>query len=329
MTTRPRQSRSYLVVGLTATVSLALTGCGGMPGMDHSKASDVENSSMAGMSNEEHAQMVKEAEASGDGRVATKNGYTLAAVKGPGGAGRAGELSFKIVNPRGDVQQDFVLELTKLMHVYVVRKDMSSYYHLHPDKGADGTWRVPLTVARPGPYRVVAEFDALTPDGEFAARRLGEDLTVPGTYSPVDLAKLNDGTASSYLGADGDVQEVRLADVGPGGARNGEFALAMEGEALAAGKPLALRFIRNGQELKAMEPYLDAFAHITGFRKTDLKTVHIHPSTAPPKGDQNARGGPKLELAAPQFSEPGEYRLFVQFRVDGAVHTIPINVSVG
>ena len=35
-----------------------------------------------------------------------------------------------------------------------------------------------------------------------------------------------------------------------------------------------------------------------------------------------------LELAAPQFSEPGEYRLFVQFRVDGAVRTIPINVSV-
>jgi hypothetical protein len=240
----------------------------------------------------------------GDGMKPTVNGYTLAAVKAPQKAGEAGELSFKIQGPHG-VQKDYTRQQTKLMHVYLVRKDLTEYQHIHPSIDQNtGEWSVNLTIPKPGPYHLVTEFEALTPDGNFDDRILGTDLTVDGRYEPVTAKPAAMNTAS----ADG-------------------YDLVLDGTPKVNGGDLKLKITKGGAEVTDLEPYLASFAHITGFREGDLTAVHVHPSETPAKDDASARGGPTLTIS-PMFMEAGHYRFFIQFQTGGVVHLATMDLDV-
>ena len=71
--------------------------------------------------------------------------------------------------------RDFEVEHEQRMHLIVVRRDGTGFQHLHPELGADGAWRTPLTLPEPGAYRVFADFKH---DG--TADTLAADLTVDG-----------------------------------------------------------------------------------------------------------------------------------------------------
>lgn len=241
----------------------------------------------------------------GDGLKAALGGYKLTGVKAPAKPDRAGTLSFRIEGPDG-VQKDYTRQQDELMHVYLVRKDLTGYQHLHPTLDAStGVWSADLTVPEPGPYRLVTEFEALTKDGEFADRILGTDFTVAGAYTPV--------TAAPGIG----VAEAAVAG----------FELKLAGTPKVDGDDLKLTITSGGSEVTALQPYLASFAHITGFREGDLSTVHVHPNEEPAPGDTAATGGPVLTLA-PMFSEPGRYRLFIQFKTDGVVRLVPMDIEV-
>lgn len=241
----------------------------------------------------------------GDGLRASVAGYTLTGVKAPPEAGRAGTLSFRIQGPAG-VQKDYARQQDELLHVYLVRKDLTGYQHLHPRLDtASGVWSADLTVPEPGPYRLVTEFEALTKDGELEDRILGTDFTVAGRYAPV--------TATPGIGV--------------GRASMDGFALTLDGSPQVHGESLALTITRDGADVSTLQPYLASFAHITGFREGDLHAVHVHPDEEPDPGDPSATGGPRLTLA-PMFTEPGRYRLFIQFKTDGVVHLVPMDIDV-
>lgn len=296
-----------LAAGLLA-LTLALSACGGHnshdedvaqsggtggtehAGMDHSGSAGMDHSAMA-------------AADGGDGLSTEVQGYELAAVKAPKTAGKAAELTFRINGPNGKAHKEYVKELGELMHVYVVREDLTQYQHLHPELDAkSGEWSIRLTVAEPGPYRVVTEFEALKPDGNLDARKLGDEFTVKGgKYEPAPWKPTFGSTA-----VDG-------------------YQLALEGEPAVGGEDLKLKITREDEDVTALQPYLESFAHITGFREGDLKAVHVHPSEEP-EGPE-ATGGPELTLAQ-VFHEPGEYRLFVQFQTDNQVRVAPLDVQV-
>jgi hypothetical protein len=241
----------------------------------------------------------------GDGLRATVDGYTLAAVKAPRKPDQAGTLSFRINGPDG-VQKDYARQQDELMHVYLVRQDLTGYQHLHPRlDSASGVWRADLTVPEPGPYRLVTEFEALTSEGDLEDRILGTDFTVAGRYAPV--------TATPGIGV--------------GQAAVDGFALALAGTPKVHGDELSLTITRDGADVSTLQPYLASFAHITGFREGDLHTVHVHPDEEPDPDDPAATGGPRLTLA-PMFTEPGRYRLFIQFKTDDVVHLVPMDIDV-
>ncbi len=177
------------------------------------------------------------------------------------------------------------------MHTYLVRKDLTQYQHIHPAiDAATGIWSVDLTIPEPGPYRVVTEFEALTPDGNFDDRILGTDFTVAGTYKPstAEPAALDTATVDGY-------------------------ELSLDGAPKIGGGDLKLKITKNGADVTDLQPYLASFAHITGFREGDLSSVHVHPNEAPTDDDANATGGPVLTLA-PMFMEAGTLP---------AVHPVP------
>lgn len=290
MTTRSAAAAAALLL------AFGLSACGN-DDKGHSAQHDPQSTTSGGMAGMDMTQV-------GDGMEATVNGYTLADVKAPTKPGEAGKLTFKINGPNG-VQKDYTRQQTKLMHTYVVRKDLTGYQHIHPTiDQATGEWSVDLTVPQPGPYRVVTEFEALTPDGNFDDRILGTDFTVTGAYKPATAAPAEIAKASS----DG-------------------YDLVIEGDPKVHGGDLKLKITKGGADVKDLQPYLASFAHITGFRDGDLSTVHVHPNEAPKADDANAVGGPELTLS-PMFMEAGHYRMFIQFQTAGVVHLAVMDLDV-
>ena len=203
--------------------------------------------------------------------------------------GRTQAVRFRIVDAEGDTVRDFDVEHEKRMHLIVARRDLATFEHLHPEQGADGAWTADVTPGEAGSYRLFADFSH---EGE--ARTLASDLRVDG---PADLQALPPAapTASSDGGYD-----VRLD---AGRVRPGEEA------------DLRFTITRDGQPVET-EPYLGAGGHLVALREGDLAFLHVHP------GDHGA-----VEFAA-TFPTAGRYRLFLQFRHAGRIHTVAFTQEV-
>lgn len=103
------------------------------------------------------------------------------------------------------------------------------------------------------------------------------------------------------------------------------YRLSVRGQ-LQAGRstPLQVNVTRSGQPVTDLEPYLDAFAHLTAFRSSYLAFAHLHPDGSAAAG---RKGGPDLSLHA-QLPAAGDYRLFLQFQTAGQLHTAAVMLRV-
>lgn len=234
----------------------------------------------------------------GDGTAATVSGWTMGAVRLPG-ADRPGEVSFRITDATGKALTNYQPEQTKLLHLYVVRDDLAQFRHVHPTLGDDGTWRGRVDLGTPGRWRVVAEF---IPEGGDRPVVLGTVLRVPGSWRAEPVPE----GPEAATGDDG-VVRARLLDQGEVGS-NGRVRIAVT---TPDGEPLQLG------------SYLGATAHLTGFAVGNRGFVHVHPLGAPEVTDD----GTVLTFHT-AFTQPGQYRMFVQVRVDGMLHQLAVTTDV-
>ncbi len=234
----------------------------------------------------------------GDGIEASVNGYRMTDVTLPPASG-VGEVSFRLLTPTGEPLMDYTEEQTKLLHLYVVRDDLAQFRHLHPTLAEDGTWTARVDLGSPGRWRVVAEF---IPAGSSTPIVLGTTLRVRGSWTPEEVP----GGEAARSGSDGVVRARLLADgqVGP----NGRLRLRITD---ADGNPLTLG------------SYLGTTGHLTGFAVGTRGFVHVHPYGAP---EVSAKG--TVLTFHTVFTEPGDYRLFLQVRVDGLLHQVAITAPV-
>jgi hypothetical protein len=245
-----------------------------------------------------HAPGETDAAPVGDGTGTVAGGYELVDVRLPAEPG-SGDLSFRILDERGEPLTDYVEEQTKLLHLYVVRTDLTGFRHLHPALAGDGTWSTTVDLAEPGAYRVIAEF---TPGGSEQPVLLGATVDVGGGWDEVPVPT---GDASR-TGDDGTI-EVRLESPGTV-APDGRLQIVVSD---VSGAPVTLG------------SYLGTSAHLTGFETRTGRVVHVHPYGEP----EPAEGGTELTFHT-TFDEPGDYRFFVQVRVDGFLHTVSVTAPV-
>jgi hypothetical protein len=295
--------RRVAASAVALALTLAVSACGG----DTKETAAAQSSAMPDMPGMNHGAMagMNMMAFEGDGLKKTVDGYTFSQLTNTARVGKPGELSFVIDNPKHQPQKDFTLQQTKLLHLYLVRDDLTEFQHIHPNLDTKtGKWTVPIKFAKPGPYQVVIEFEALKDDGNFDDRILGDKLTVPGTYSPVKYVPI---TGSNTV--DG-------------------YTVTLDPAAKVHGPDLHMKITKDGRDVTDLQQYLQSYAHITGFRKDTLQAVHVHPNEVPPyKTDPNAVGGPNLTLMS-MFTKPGQYRLWIQFQTNGEVHTVPLDVTV-
>ena len=191
------------------------------------------------------------------------------------------------------LRSGFEVEAQRRLHLILVRRDLTGYQHLHPAMAADGTWSVPLKVAQPGAYRVFADFQR-----DCQKHVLAADLLAPGEFQPAALP-------APALTASTDGYDVRL-----------------ERPALRAGSEAALRFTvsRDGRPVQGIQPYLGARGHLVALRQGDLAYLHAHP-------EEHADAPGAIPFAA-EFLSAGAYRLFLQFKIAGVVHTAAFTARV-
>ena len=216
------------------------------------------------------------------GLAVAGDGYRLAVANPTLTAGRRQTLRFQILDDHGRPVRQFEQEHGARLHLIVARRDLSGYQHLHPRlRPSDGTWEIALTLPQPGAYRAYADFHS-----EGHALTLGADLMVPGDFQPKTLPPaIEDASVDGY-----DVHLTEPAD--------GELHFSVS---------------RGGRELTDMQPYLGARGHLVALREGDLAYLHVHPEEGPTPG-----AGISFEA---QFPSAGRYRLYLQFKHAGRVHT--------
>jgi hypothetical protein len=170
------------------------------------------------------------------------------------------------------------------MHLIVARRDLTGFQHLHPRQAADGSWSTDLRLDAAGSYRLFADF---TRAGR--ATTLASDLRVDGDAALRPLPR-PEATAKSDLGYD-----VRLD---------------------RRGSELRFTITHDGQTVHT-EPYLSAGGHLVALREGDLAFLHVHPSEHSDRAGHNDSVG--FEAT---FPTAGRYRLFLQFKHEGRVHTV-------
>lgn len=88
----------------------------------------------------------------------SERGYTLRVTDTTLPRGDHVLVSFRIDGPGGVAVQHYRTTHEKEMHLILVRRDLSSFQHLHPTRDSGGTWTATAELSAAGTYRLFADF---------------------------------------------------------------------------------------------------------------------------------------------------------------------------
>jgi hypothetical protein len=231
------------------------------------------------------------------GLLVSQDGYTFALTNSSAQAGAGVPVSFTIEGPDGAPVTEYDVEHDKQLHLIAVRRDLTGFQHVHPERDDRGTWTTDLALT-PGQWRLFADFKPAA--GE--ALTLGTDLSVAGSYQPVLAATTDVRTAS----VDG-------------------YTVTLSGD-LVAGRDakLTLTVARDGKPVTDLQPYLGAYGHLVALRDGDLAYLHVHPEGTP--GDGTTDPGPEVTFFA-DVPSGGSYHLYLDFKHGDVVRTAGFTVT--
>ena len=226
-------------------------------------------------------------------------------------AGRAVAAVVTLRTARGKAigPEDLQVTHTRRLHLLAVDPTLADYQHLHPAPGAQpGEWAFTFTPARPGPYRIFADF---TPTA-----------TGRGLYASADVEVAPAAIASAPLAPAPVAAGEQLTRKGH------RFTLAARPAPARAGQPLDLRFgvERVDGAVFALGEVMDAFAHLVAFDAERSGFAHLHPVVTGP-----ARPGPAprteldFKLTIPRA---GRYTIWAQLSLEGLEMFVPFQLEV-
>ncbi|MED2974796.1 hypothetical protein P4361_21485 [Fictibacillus sp. B-59209] len=199
-----------------------------------------------------------------------------------------GVISIQLKDQKGRPFDELEVNHEKLMHFILVSEDLKQYNHLHPQKTSKGSFEVKHSL-QPGTYN--AFVDIKPKNKAYAVAPLKIEAGSHGNHTHQPELKA-DTTFSKTI----DGHKVSLTPK--------EFK---------AGQPVTLQFSMGDAK---PEPYLGARGHVVVLDHTGEKYVHVHPST------------PEDTKFETEFEEPGLYKLWAEFKINGKVITYPFIIEV-
>lgn len=208
-------------------------------------------------------------------------------------AGEWAELRFLVLNEDGEVMKEFERVHEKLMHLIVVREDLTQFQHLHPELDEEsGEFSVNLSFEEAGPYMIYADF-------------MPEHLSQTVLHTEVSVSGVED-----FVGVTLSTNPLDVFEAGP-------FTVTPSfPEELTTGEELHFSFeVEADGKMVVLEDYLGAKGHCVILREGTLDYLHTHPA-------EDALAFDAV------FDEPGLYQSFTQFQVDGQIYTFDFAFEV-
>lgn len=213
--------------------------------------------------------------------------------------------------------RSYRVDMTQLLHMIIVSDDFRTFLHLHPMLQANGHFLLEQQFPSAAMYHVYADAQ---PEG-FGRQVFRFDLNLEGsTRQPRDLSER--GTTS----------------------RAGPYVVRISTNKLSThvSTRVIVEILKDAVPATDLHPYLGALAHVVFLNAGDLSYVHVHPapiSAQSMPGNTNAMGenamkplpasgvlSPDMQLDV-KLSEPGTYKLWLQFRGGNQVYVAPFVVT--
>jgi len=209
-------------------------------------------------------------------------------------AGKPANLSISITEAGKNVTMDVVHEMK--IHLLVVDEELTWFNHIHPEEQTDGTYNISETFPAGGKYLLFTDYKPLGADANLKLLVVdvkGVPLQTPKIVTEKLVSKIDNYTVTLINGN----------DLKTSGSQVLKFTVEKEGKNL---------------EEKDIQQYLGASAHIVMIAKESKDFLHIHPisnNNYPIYGET-------------QVKKAGFYRMWVQFKTNGLVHTADFTVNV-
>jgi hypothetical protein len=336
------QVKYLLGLGLPLALSGALvTGCGqnGATGTNNSGI----NNSTAQSNAPENSSADESQDKTGAGKtdamataaLSTKIDFSSTPSALP--VGKAATWTLKVADAQsGAPVKDFTVVHDKLMHLIVVKKDLTWFNHIHPEHKGNGTFTVTTTLPTPGAYKLYADY---TPKGK-TQEVPSHEFSAGG----VTMAATPQLVPDKMQGAWMTKKVVAHAEGEPGkqGGATYEVALMPMPMPIVAGQDSMLHFqVRdaNGNPVKDLQPYLGAMGHCVILSSDTESYLHSHPVEGGAEHDMSKMG--EMKHAAPpksggpdvmfhtNFPTSGLYKAWGQFKHKGQIITAAFVVDVG
>jgi hypothetical protein len=255
--------------------------------------------------------------------------------------GKPATWTLKIADAQsGQPVQKFDVVHDKLMHLIVVKNDLSWFNHIHPTHKGDGTFEISAALPREGTYKLYADY---TPTGK--KQEVAQHVFATGGAAP---APSNAQLTPDKMQGPWMIKRVTSHPEGEPEKKGGptyEVALMPMPMKLKSGEDSMLHFqVRDskGKPISDLQPYLGAMGHAVILSQDTDKYLHSHPMEgghepgakhdmskmgdmkhkAPPK-----KGGPDVMFHT-NFPKAGLYKAWGQFMHRGQIITAAFTVNV-
>lgn len=210
-------------------------------------------------------------------------------------------LVIDIQDATGKPVNKFDIFQEKIMHLIVVKDDLKSFAHLHPEYKENGRFQVTANFPESGNYTLFSDYK---PAGKKENVSL-MNMTIPGSVSsPRDLEKFT--------------KTKTLTDT--------KVNLNISEKNLQAGKEISLNFDlkdNKNQPIQDLQPYLGEKGHLVIIKSSSPLTksdyIHAHALKNTPDG--------KIEFQT-KFPQSGTYKMWLQFNRNGNIKTADFWVKV-
>lgn len=193
----------------------------------------------------------------------------------------------------------------KLMHVVVLRKDLMSYDHIHPEFDGKDAFTITHVFPANGTYYLYVEYSP------------------PDFYENLSVAMLTVGSTDRETAASLAVDERTKIF-------QGKYTVTLDAPAVirvndTVDFSFSLKDAASGKPIGDLETYLGAFGHMSAVREDMNPYTHVHPITVPLTASD--AGGPTVQFST-FFPKAGKYKLFTQFKHKGKVFLTDFVVEV-
>lgn len=216
--------------------------------------------------------------------------------------GQSFRAIISIQDGKGEAVTDFDIFQEKLMHLILVRNDLSFFNHIHPEYQGRGNFQMETSLPSPGDYTLFSDYLPTEAREQISVLKLRVKGPLPSAEEP------NVGITKKMIG-------------------DTSVEISFSPKTMKANRETVVNFdlkqAENNLSVRGLRPYLGEKGHLVILRRSVALAagdyIHAHATK---------EGGASQIQFMTRFPEAGLYKLWCQYDLGGNVHTADFWIRV-